>query len=69
MAYSHFYFIEEEDMQAIQQLFENKINYQYYVLSISGEYCDIVQWTDKYQNVKFITVKNTSLDKRNELVF
>lgn len=64
----HFFFIEENNLKAIQRLFENKLNYQYVVLCYSDGYCDIAQYVDKYQNVKIITVQADKLDKSKELV-
>ena len=64
---SHFFFIEEANMNLISDLFANRINDQYVILNQNNGYSDIVQYSEKYQNVKVVTVMTRNLDPKMAL--
>ena len=62
-----FYTLEEEQVQQVQKLFDNKIDNQYVVLSTYNNYADIIQYSTKYQNVHIVSVQKNKLDLEKEL--
>lgn len=64
MAYSHFFFIEDKHIAALSRLFRDAIDGAYIVLASSRDFSDIAQYSEKYQNVKVITVRTDNLDER-----
>lgn len=67
MAYSHFFFIEEEQVPYLNTLIKNKRDGQYVILAKSNGFCDIAQYSDKFANIKIITVKQESLKPNDKL--
>lgn len=61
------YKLEESDLLKAWNLFENKRDNQYIVIGENNGYCDIVQWSNKYQNVHIVTVHKDRLDPSKEL--
>lgn len=58
----HIFAITEDKKMAINMLFQNKCEGEFVVLSMSNGFCDIAQWSDKYQNVKILTLPSDRLD-------
>lgn len=52
----HIFCITEDKMDKVVQLSRNKLDGEFVVLTVSNGFCDIAQWSDKYQNVKIITL-------------
>lgn len=63
-----FFNLEEEHVKKIYALTKLKNDNQYVVLQHGHRFSDIAQWSDKYQNVRIITVPTEKLDRRLELV-
>lgn len=59
---AHFYSLNENRLKDINILFKNKVDNQYVVLNSYGKYCDIAQYSKKYDNVKLICVITDNLD-------
>lgn len=57
-----FFNLEAEHVNSINKLIKNKRNNEYVVLAESNGFADIAQWSDKYQNVRIITVRSANLD-------
>lgn len=64
---SHFFYIEEDKLPLLEKLFKNKTDGQFGVLNYGNNFVDIAQYSDKYQNVKIITVHESKLDWKREL--
>jgi len=64
MAYSHFFFLEDNHIALLSRLFRDCVDGAYFVLSSSRDFSDIAQYSEKYQNVKVITVRTDNLDER-----
>lgn len=64
---SKFFNLEAEHVNSINKLVQNKRNNEYVVLQESNGFTDIAQWSDKYQNVRIITVRSANLDWTNRL--
>lgn len=67
MAYSHFFFIEDYQVPYLTTLIQNKKNGQYVVLARSNGFCDIAQYSDKFENIKIITVREEALNPNDKL--
>lgn len=63
----HIFAITENKRDWVNKLFERKCDGEYIVLNMSNGFCDIAQWSDKYQNVKILTLPIESLDKTMRL--
>lgn len=61
---SKFFYIEEELIKSVNLLFRNKFDGQFVILSKGARFSDIAQWSDKYNNVRIVTVPNDKLDFR-----
>lgn len=61
------YFVENEQVELIEQLFKNCIDNQYIVLTKNNTLADIAQYSCKYQNVHINTVPVDRLDPRLQL--
>lgn len=62
-----FYTLEQSQLVLVQMLFEHKIDNEYVILNKYNNYCDIVQYSQKYQNVHFVSVPQNKLDTTKEL--
>lgn len=58
----HIFAITEKHLDAVNKIASNKVEGEFTILSYSGSFCDIAQWSDKYQNVKILTVPTSKLD-------
>ena len=58
----HIFAITEKQLDAVNKIARNKFEGEFTILSYSGSFCDIAQWSDKYQNVKILTVPTSRLD-------
>lgn len=67
MAYSHFFFIEENHLPYILKLFSHKNNGEYVVLNESNGFSDIAQYSEKYENIRVITVPTNKLNVSDRL--
>lgn len=67
MASMHFFYLEENRLNGLFKLFKNKQDGQYMVLNESNGYSDIAQYSEKYQNIRIISVKTDHLKKEDEL--
>ena len=63
----HFFILEPYQLQQIEKLFKEKINNSYVILTQSKGYCDIAQYSDKFQTVKLICVREENLSLELEL--
>lgn len=64
----HIYGIEESHLNKIEKLFDDKLDGEYFCISEGPVFSEICQWSDKYQNVKILTVPTEKLDYRKRLV-
>lgn len=58
----HIFAITEKQLAAINEIMRNKMEGEFIILSFGGSFCDIAQWSDKYQNVKILSVPTIKLD-------
>ena len=58
----HIFAITDEHLKSVNKVAQNKRDGEFVILSYGGSFCDIAQWSDKYQNVKIITVPTSRLD-------
>ena len=58
----HIFAITDEHLEKVNKIARNKFDGEFVILSYGGTFCDIAQWSDKYQNVKIITVPTSRLD-------
>lgn len=63
----HIFTITEDKLARVNQLARNKCDGEYVILTMSNGFCDIAQWSDKYQNVKIITLPYDRLDSTMRL--
>lgn len=61
----HIFAITEKNLVGVNALAKHKLDGEFIILSYSGSFCDIAQWSDKYQNVKILTVPTSKLDMSN----
>lgn len=64
---AHMFFVQAEQIRKIEEVALNRIDGQYFVIQESNGWCDIAQWSDKYQNLKILVCKRDSLDERKRL--
>lgn len=62
-----FFNLEAEHINSINRLIQNKRDNEYVVLSEANGFTDIAQWSDKYQNVRIVTVRSVNLDWKYRL--
>ena len=63
----HFFILELYQLEQIEKLFKERINNSYVILTSSKGYCDIAQYSDKFQTVKLICVREENLSLELEL--
>lgn len=61
----HIFAITEKHLLGVNALAKHKLDGEFVILAYSGSFCDIAQWSDKYQNVKILTVPTSKLDMSN----
>lgn len=59
---SHLFFIEQNKMQKVNNLFHDRIDGAYVVLASSNGFADIAQYVSKYDNVRIICVRAERLN-------
>lgn len=62
-----FFNLEAEHINSINRLVANRRDNEYVVLAESNGFTDIAQWSDKYQNVRIVTVRSCNLDWTHRL--
>ena len=62
MANSHLFFIEQSKMQKLNNLFLDRIDGAYVVLTASNGFADIAQYVSKYDNIRIICVRADKLN-------
>lgn len=62
-----FFNIEEDVLVGINRLMQVKRDRLYVVLQEANGFTDIAQYSDKYQNIRIVTVPSDRLDKSNRL--
>ena len=58
----HIFAITEKQLVAVNKIMRDKMEGEFCILSYGGTFCDIAQWSDKYQNVKILSVPTIKLD-------
>ena len=58
----HIFAVTEKQLDIINLIMRNKCEGEFCILSYGGSFCDIAQWSDKYQNVKILSVPTIKLD-------
>lgn len=66
-AMAHMFFLEEQKIRLLQRLVLEKIDGSYIVLQRGSDFSDIAQWSDKYQNIKFVCVRTDRLDESQRI--
>lgn len=61
----HIFAIQEKDLPKVKLLFSHKFDGEYFVLTQSNGFSDIAQWSDKYQNIKILTVPTDRLNRKD----
>lgn len=64
---AHFIFLTEDQVNDIKTLFKNRFNNEYIVLNEGNGFSDIAQFSEKYDNVRLVTVRNDKLSKADKL--
>lgn len=65
---SHFYTLDRQGLNNVSNLLTNKIDNQYFIVNDYGESVDIAQYSETFNNIKFITCKKDNLDKSMNLL-
>ena len=58
----HIFAITEKQLESVNKIARDKLEGEFIILTYSSSFCDIAQWSDKYQNVKILTVPTSRLD-------
>lgn len=56
------FFVEKEQVALMKTLLDRRIDNEYVVLYNNGQFADIAQYSDKYQNVHLASVLISALD-------
>ena len=64
----NFFRIPLKCVPAITVLCEHKIDGEYVIINRSDDFCDIVQYSSRWHNLRVICVRAENLKKENELV-
>lgn len=56
------FFLEAEDLEKVRNLFNLRQDGAFYQIRSANGYSDIVQYSQKYQNVHFVTVPTNKLN-------
>lgn len=67
MKIKKYFVIDETACKYIYKLLKDKIDMQYIRLNTGNGFSDIVQYSEKYQSCRVITVRNDKLNTDNEL--
>lgn len=54
--------MEEYQVPYLRLLFDRKIDGEFFILQSNGGYCDIAQYSSKFQTIKFISCREDRLD-------
>lgn len=60
---AHMFILNEKQVKLIQELLTNKFNNEYVLLNEGNGFADIAQYSEKYDNVRLVTVRNDRLTK------
>lgn len=63
----HIFSITEEKFKLLPLLISFKSDNEFVILKDDRDFCDIAQWSNKYQNIKILTVRKDNLDMRYEI--
>lgn len=63
-----FFNLEESAITGINRLWQRKYNNEYVVLGQANGFTDIAQYSDKYQNIRIVTVRTENLDLSSRLI-
>lgn len=58
----HIFAITEDHLEKVIKIARSKQEGEFVILSYGGTFCDIAQWSNKYQNIKIVTVPTSKLD-------
>lgn len=60
----HIFCITEDKFRLLPLLIQYKSDKEFVILKDDNNFCDIAQWSNKYQNIKILTVRKDNLDMR-----
>lgn len=65
---AHMFFFHRSDLRNLERLINEHVDGQYFILNEYSEgWVDICQWSEQYQNVKFLVTKKDTLDERKRM--
>lgn len=63
----HIFGITEDKFKLLPLLLTYKSDREFVILKDDGSFCDIAQWSNKYQNIKILTVRKDSLNMQYQI--